>query len=276
MISHGEPADLVQHLALPLPLTVICEVLGIPFEDRNLFHPWSDALLSLTAHTQKEIDDACAALDTYLADLIARRRAEPADDLLSTLVCNQDREGGLTEKELIHLGVSLLISGYPATASQITNFTYVLLTHPELWQQLLENPGLLPTAIEELLRYVPLGSNAGLPRVATRDVELSGVPIQAGDVVMIARPAASRDHGIFSNPDEIVLDREENPHLAFGYGIHRCLGAHLARMELQVALGHLLERLPGLRLAIPEGELSWKTGMVVRGLRELPVAWTPQ
>lgn len=274
MIAHGEPADLIQHLAVPLPLAVICQLLGVPFVDRDLFHPWSDVLLSLTAHTQEEIDDACGSLDAYMADLIARSRAEPADNLLSTLVHAQDGEDDLTEEELVHLGASLLISGYPASASQIANCTYVLLTRPELWRELLENPGLLPTATEELLRYVPLGSNAGLPRVATQDVELGGVLVRAGEMVMIARPAANRDHTVFSAPNEIILNRTENPHLAFGYGIHRCLGAHLARMELQIAIGHLLHRFPGLHLAVPEEKLNWKTGLVVRGLYELPVAWT--
>ncbi|GAA4899728.1 cytochrome P450 [Streptomyces coeruleoprunus] len=277
MEAHGEPADLVGHLAQPLPLTVMCDLLGVEREDRAVLGPWSEVLLSLTAHTQEEIDSACAGLDAYVGSLLARRRAEPSDDLLSALVHGPRQEGGdpLDDDELVHLGVSLLVSGFPATASQITNFSYVLLTRPELWRRLVDDPGMVPRAVEELLRFVPLGSDAGLPRVATEDVKVGDTLVRAGETVMVSRPSANRDGDVFDRPDEIVLDRDDNPHLAFGYGVHHCLGAHLARMELQVALGRLVARFPGLRIAVPEEELRWRTGLVVRGLRELPVAWGP-
>ncbi|GAU65947.1 putative cytochrome P450 [Streptomyces sp. NBRC 110611] len=276
MAAEGEPGDLVGQFAQPLPLTVMCDLLGVPAQDRAGLQPWSEVLLSLTAHTQEEIDAACAGLDTYMSGLLRQRRAEPTDDLLSALVHDprQDGDDPLSDDELVHLGVSLLVSGFPATASQITNFSYTLLSRPELWRQVRDAPELVPRVVEELLRFVPLGSDAGLPRVATEDVEVGGRLIRAGETVMVSRPSANRDRAVFPRPDEIVLDRADNPHLAFGFGIHHCLGVHLARLELQVAVGRLVARFPELRLAVPEDQLEWRTGLVVRGLRKLPVVWT--
>ncbi|WP_329520217.1 cytochrome P450 [Spirillospora sp. NBC_01491] len=274
MIEAGPPADLAAAFSLPLPVTVICELLGVPAEDRMRFQGWSDAFLSVSAYTPEEVRTAHAALDAYLTALIEERRAAPADDLLSALVHVRDEEGGLTEDELVNLGVGLLIAGYETTASQITNLTYTLLTREEHWRRLRADPGLVPTALEELLRFVPLGSDTGMPRIAARDVELGGMVIGAGDTVLVARPAANRDEKVFDDPETLVLDRTDNPHLAFGHGIHHCLGAHLARLELQTAIGAVLRRLPTLRLAVPPDELRWKTGLSVRGLNELPVTWT--
>ncbi|MBO2450845.1 cytochrome P450 [Actinomadura barringtoniae] len=274
MVAGGAPADLVEGLCLPLPVVIICELLGVPEGDRRRFKEWSDAFLSVSAYSAEQVRDAHQSLDAYLAELIARRRAEPADDLLSALVRVTGQEGGLTEDELINLGVGLLIAGYETTASQLTNLSFTLLTHRELWERLVSEPGLLPVAIEELLRYVPLGSDTGMPRVAARDVELGGARIRAGETVVVARPAANRDEAVFGDAESIVIDRGDNPHLAFGHGIHHCLGAHLARLELQVAIGALLARFPALRLAVPESALQWKVGLSVRGLHGLPVTWT--
>lgn len=185
----------------------------------------------------------------------------------------RDDEGTLSEDELVNLGVGLLIAGHETTASQLTNLLYVLLTHPPHWNHLLQQPDILPTAIEELLRFVPLGATNGMPRVASKDIRLGDVLIRAGETVLLARPAANRDETIFTDPDTLTLDRTDNPHLTFGYGTHHCLGAHLARMELQVAIATLLTRFPTMRLAVPEHQLRWKTGLAVRGLHELPVKW---
>ena len=273
MEADGDPADLVEYLSLPLPVTVICELLGVPAQDRDRFGSWSDAFLSVSAYTPEEVAAAHQRLDSYLAGLIAQRRAEPEDDLLSALVHVRDDEGGLTEGELVNLGVGLLIAGYETTATQLTNFTYTLLTHPGAWERLLAEPDLLPAAIEELLRFVPLGSETGMPRVATQDVLIGGVLIHAGEMVLAARPVANRDESVFPHSQRLDLDRSDNPHLAFGYGIHHCLGAHLARLELQTAIGALLTRYPRLHLAVPTQELRWKEGLSVRGLVELPIAW---
>ncbi|MEU5882421.1 cytochrome P450 [Spirillospora sp. NPDC047279] len=274
MAAHGAPADLVGHLALPLPVTVICELLGVPAGDRDRFTSWSDAWLSVSAHTPEQMAESGRQLDAYLGGLIAQRREEPAGDLLSALAHLPDDEGGgLSEAELLSLSTTLLVAGYETTAGQIANITYTLLDQRHHWDRLVAEPDLLPAAIEELLRLLPLGATPGLPRVATADVELGGVKIRAGETVVVARTAASRDEEVFAQGDTLDFDRADNPHLAFGHGVHHCLGAHLARLELQVALGALLARLPGLRLAVPKDELRWKDGLAVRGLRQLPVTW---
>ncbi|MBF6328845.1 cytochrome P450 [Nocardia transvalensis] len=269
----GAPADLVPRLALPLPVTVICEMLGVPTQDQHRFREFSDAVLSTTAYTREQIDAARAALEEYLAELVAQRRARPTDDLLGALVAARDDEDRLSEPELVNLGVGLLIAGHETTANQIANFTYILLTHPEHWDRLRAEPALVPGAVEELLRYVQLGSGGSSPRVATEDVELAGVIVRAGEAVFVNMQSANRDEAIFDHPEDLDFARRHNPHVAFGYGAHHCLGAQLARLELQVALGSLLRRFPTLHLAIPAEDVPWKTGLLVRGPKELPVSW---
>ncbi|CAM4259737.1 cytochrome P450 [Nocardia ninae] len=271
--SAGPVADLVQSLALPLPVTVICEMLGVPTEDQHRFRDFSDTVLSTTAHTPAQIDDARAALEAYLAELVAQRRARPTDDLLGALVAARDNEDRLTEDELVNLGIGLLIAGHETTANQIANFTYVLLSEPQHWELLCARPELVPAAIEELLRYVQLGSGGSFARVATEDVPLGGVTVRAGEAVIVNTQAANRDEAIFDNSEQLDLSRIHNPHMAFGHGVHHCLGAQLARLELQVAIGSLLHRFPTLRLAVPFEEVPWKTGLLVRGPTALPVTW---
>ncbi|WP_433655665.1 cytochrome P450 [Nocardia sp. CA-128927] len=270
--SAGPVADLVQSLALPLPVTVICEMLGVPTQDQHRFRDFSDTVLSTTAHTPEQIDDARAALEAYLAEVVAQRRERPADDLLGALVAARDNDDRLSEDELVNLGIGLLIAGHETTANQIANFTYVLLSEPRHWELLRGRPELVPGAIEELLRYVQLGSGGSFARVATEDVELSGVTVRAGESVIVNTQAANRDEGVFGNSDELDLTRNNNPHMAFGHGVHHCLGAQLARLELQVALGSLLQRFPTLHLAVPFEEVPWKTGLLVRGPKALPVS----
>jgi nocardicin N-oxygenase len=272
--EHGPPADLVDELALPLTVTVICEILGVPADDRRQFRTWADAFLSTTAFTPRQIADAYKSFTGYLASLIAEQRAQTGSQLLADLIRARDEDGQLSETELVNLGVGLLVAGFETTANELANVTYVLLTHPDHMQQLREHPESLPTAVEELLRWVPLGASAGMPRVAIEDVLLGGVLIRAGETVFAARPAANRDEHAFPDGETLDLCRQpQSQHLAFGYGTHQCLGAHLARAELQIALGSLITRFPRLRLAIPQTELRWKTGLSVRGLRELPVSW---
>ncbi|MFG1795192.1 cytochrome P450 [Nocardia sp. NPDC049149] len=272
--SAGPVADLVQGLALPLPVTVICELLGVPTQDQHRFRDFSDTVLTTTAHTRAEIADARTALEAYLAEVVAQRRAEPADDLLGALVAARDNEDRLTEDELVNLGIGLLIAGHETTANQIANFTYVLLAQPDNWAMLRDQPDLVPGAIEELLRFVQLGSGGGFARVATEDVTLSGgIIVRAGESVVVNTQSANRDEAVFDRPEDLDLTREHNPHMAFGHGIHHCLGAQLARLELQVALGTLLRRFPELRLAVPAEDVPWKTGLLVRGPKALPVKW---
>lgn len=269
----GAPADLVEGFALPLPVTVICEMLGVPPRDQHRFRDFSDAILSTTAYTREQIESARDSLETYLAEVVAERRRRPTDDLLGALVAARDEEDRLSERELVNLGVGLLIAGHETTANQIANFTYVLLTRREYWELLRAEPELIPGAVEELLRYVQLGAGAGQPRVATEDVVLSGVTVRAGDSVFVNTQAANRDENVFDDPESLDLTRQRNPHVAFGYGAHHCLGAQLARVELQVALEALLERFPTLRLSLPLDEIPWKSGLLIRGPKQLLVEW---
>ncbi|MGV9674318.1 cytochrome P450 [Nocardia sp. NPDC003482] len=273
MERDGAPADLVARFALPLPVTVICEMLGVPTEDQHRFRDFSDTVLSTTAYTREQIDAGRAELERYLGELVSERRERPTDDLLGALVAARDDEDRLSESELVNLGIGLLVAGHETTANQLANFTYLLLTQPDRWELLRAHPDLVPGAVEELLRYVQLGSGGGFARVATEDVELHGVTVRAGESVFTNLQAANRDETVFADPETLDLTRNHNPHIAFGYGAHHCLGAQLARVELQIALGALLRRLPTLRLAVPVENVPWKTGLLVRGPRELLVAW---
>ncbi|WP_067571823.1 cytochrome P450 [Nocardia acidivorans] len=273
MARGGSPADVIPALALPLPVTVICEMLGIPARDQHRFREFSDIVMSTTAATREQIIAARAGLERYLAEQVAERRERPRDDLLGALVAARDDGDRLSEAELVSLGVTILIAGHETTANQIANFTFVLLSEPGRWEFLRAHPESVPGAVEELLRYVQLGSGGGFPRIATEDVELSGTRIRAGDAVFVNTQAANRDESVFAAADTLDLTREHNPHMAFGHGFHHCLGAQLARIELQVVLQALPERFPNLRLAVPEAEIPWKRGMLVRGPQALPVSW---
>jgi cytochrome P450 RapN len=271
--AQGPPADLVEGLALPLPITMICELLGVPYEDRDKFRAWSDAALAFNAFTLEEIQAGRDGLRNYLAGLVAQRREQPTDDLLGVLVQARDEEDRLSEDELVQFGVTLLVAGHETTANQTGNFLYTLLSTPHLLRDLREDPELLNPAIEEMLRMTPLGTAAGFPRIATEDVVLSGTLVRAGEAVMTQLASANRDGGVFDHGDEIDFHRENNPHIAFGHGVHHCLGAQLARLELQVAVGSVLNRFPDLRFAVPVEEVPFKTGRLIRGLRALPVTW---
>ncbi|SDN52915.1 cytochrome P450 [Allokutzneria albata] len=273
MEQHGAPADLVHFLALPLPVTVICDMLGVPYEDRHLFREFSDAALSTTKYTPEQIRDARDKFLAYMGGLVAQRRAEPTDDLLGALVLARDNDDRLSEMELVRLGIGLLVAGHETTANQLTNFTYLLLSERERYEALVADPSLVPAAVEEMLRFTPLGASGGFVRVALEDVELAGVTVRKGESVFAQLASANRDEAIFDQPDRIDFTRQHNPHMAFGHGVHHCLGAQLARLELQVALEGMIARFPGLRFAVPAEELPWRTGMLVRGLEALPVSW---
>lgn len=273
MANAGPPADLASRLSFPLTVTVICELLGIPEADRHQFRSWTEVLVAATAASQNQFLTAAGNLAEYFAGQFAARRAHPTQDLLTALVQVRDASDKLTEEELVRLGFALLAGGYETTATEITLMTYLLLTSPDLLGKLRHNLDLLPQAVEELLRFIPLASSALLPRIALEDIELGGVLIRTGDAVLISRAAANRDETVFSEADHVDLGRTPNPHVAFGHGPHFCLGAHLARMELQVSLGALLRRFPSLQLAVAEDELKWRQGLTIRGLADLPVKW---
>ncbi|MEU6479081.1 cytochrome P450 [Streptomyces sp. NPDC047017] len=274
MIAEGSPADLMEHVALPVPIAVICELLGVPAEDRDRFRGWSDTVLSTSGATPQDFMAATAALKAYMGDLLDRRRAEPADDLMTALLRARDEEApddrALAE-ELVELCVAILLGGYETTASQFANFTWVLLTQrPGALAELADRPERARDWVEELLRYVPLAASASLPRYALEDVEVGGAKVRAGEPVLVAIGAANRDALRFPRPDVLDPGRDTSGHLAFGHGIHHCAGAALARVELQEGLTALARLLPGLRTA---GDATWKSAAFLRGPATLPVRW---
>ncbi|WP_316528037.1 cytochrome P450 [Kitasatospora brasiliensis] len=271
MIDTGSPADLTKALTWPLPVTMICELLGVPVADRDRFNSWVDGLLTLSDPELSARDRG--HLNDYLAGLVAERRENPTPDLLGELAAVEDEESRLTEEELVGLGVSLLSAGQEATANQIGNFVYTLLSQPELWRELVADPGLIPDAVEELSRFIPISATAGFTRIALEDVELSGQTIRAGDAVVAELGLANRDPEVFKEPDLIDFHRPSAPHVTFGHGIHHCLGAQLARMELRTAIDSLVRRLPNLRLAVEPERINWRTERLIRGAEALPVAW---
>ncbi|MFB6818985.1 cytochrome P450 [Streptomyces sp. NPDC056347] len=270
MEAAGAPADLVDLFALPLPVAVICRMLGVPTEDRPLFRKWSDDALSTSSLTAAEFEASREELRGYMSGLIEQHRRAPRDDLMTALIEARDGRDRLSELELVDLCVGILVAGHETTASQIPNFVLTLLDHPDQLARLRAEPALVPNAVEELLRFVPLGSGAGQPRYATEDVEVGGTLVRAGSPVLVAVGAANRDALRFSAPGVLDIAREGNQHLGFGHGVHHCLGAPLARLELQEALSALITRFPGLRLA---ADVTWKSEMLVRGPRVMPVEW---
>jgi cytochrome P450 len=202
--------------------------------------------------------------------VVGGRRSAPADDLLGALVLARDEGEALSENELVALGMNLLVGGHESVGNQLGNAMVTLFDHPDLMAQLRTEPELLPGAIEELLRYIPLPTGAGATRIATEDVQVGDVVVKKGDAVLIVTASTHRDESIFERPDELDISREAAQHNAFGFGPHFCPGAQLARMQLQVGVGTLLRRFPGLRLAEP---VEFRTGGLLRGPRRLVVAW---
>jgi cytochrome P450 len=272
MESRGGPGDLVEDFSLPLTALVICELLGVSHEDRPRFRVWLDAFSSTTALSAAEIESRTSALYDYIAALVEQRRREPRDDLVSVLVRAQG-EGEVSEREVVELVSVLLIAGYETTSAQLMNSVHVLFTHPTAYAELREDLSRIPKAVDELLRFVPLDAHVAFARYAREDVELSGTLVRAGEAVLPVLPSANRDASVFDEPDRLDLHRERNPHLGFGYGIHRCLGAPLARIEVEEGLGTLLRRFPRLRPAVPPEEMEFRKGIQVRMLEHLPVHW---
>jgi cytochrome P450 len=270
-------ADLVAEFGLPLPITVIGELLGVPETDRDRFREWTDEMLDRPFDPGSDLPLVTAARERmhgYLADLVAAKRARPADDLLTDLVEATDEGERLDTQELLAMTFLLLIAGYVTTVSLIGNGTLALLRHPEQLDRLRADLSLVPQAVEELLRFDgPV--NPGLTRFALEDLEIGGVRIPRGEMVLLAIAAADRDPRRYPDPDRLDVGAVDPGHLAFGHGMHYCLGAPLARLEGQIAFTAMLTRLPGLALAAREDELRWTGGGVLRSLRELPVTFDP-
>ena len=279
LIDAVEPSgrmDLIRDYALPIPATIIAEMLGVPPEDRHRFHRWSNSMVTAAPSgwgMLRAIPGAVGFL-RYIRSLVRSRRAAPREDLVTALVRAEEAGQQLDEDELAAMIFLLLVAGHETTVNLIGNGMLALLDHPEQMQRVRADPSLLPRAVEELLRYDgPL--ETATERYAREDVSLAGVAIPRGELVYAVLASANRDERQFADPDTLDIDREPNRHLAFGLGVHYCLGAPLARLEGQIAIGALLKRLPDLRLAAVRSTLRWRRGLVLRGLRSLPIAFTP-
>jgi cytochrome P450 len=263
-------ADLVESFAYPLPITVICELLGVPELDRVAFRKLSTEVVAPVSAASGE--DAVVRLGEYLTELIAdKRRAGPAEDLLSALIETTTEDGDrLSPEELRGMAYLLLLAGHETTVNLITNGVHALLTHPEQLAALRADMSLIDSAVEEMLRYEgPV--EAATFRYAAEPLEIAGTRLEAGEAVMIGLTAADRDGARYPEPDRFDIRRDPRAHLAFGHGIHFCLGAPLARLEARTAISTLLDRAPGLALDGPPG--AWLPGMLIRGMRSLPVRW---
>jgi cytochrome P450 len=262
--------DLVDALAFPLPIRVICELLGVPVADQAQFRAWSNIIVGGYAN-REQLPAATAGLIGYIQQLIASKRAQPADDLMSALVAVSDAGDRLSAGELSSTVFLLLIAGHETTVNLIANGTYLLLSHPEQWARLRSEPALLPSAIEEFLRYESPVQLATF-RIATEPTRIGDQEIAAGEPMLISLLAANRDHARFPEAARFDITRHDNPHLAFGHGIHFCLGASLARLEGQVAFGSLLQRYP--HMALTDDQLQWRLSALMHGLARLRVRLT--
>ena len=270
MSAHAsEPVDLIDWFAFPLPVTVICELIGIPAEDRDDFREWSGTILS-SRGTPEEFRAAGIAMHEYFTKLVADKRRSPSDDLLSALLEARDEGESLSEHELLAMLFLLLVAGHETTVNLIASGTLALLRHPRELARLRADPSLLPAAVEELLRYAnPL--NHATERFTLEPVVIGGVEIPAREWVVCATSSANLDEGRFPSASSLDVGRDTSGHLALGHGIHYCLGAPLARLEGEIAFGALLTRFPGMSLAVPESSLRWRPSSLIHGLETLPV-----
>ena len=272
MLAGPKPADLVQAFALPVPSLVICELLGVPYDKHDFFQSRSSVLIRRTSTTEESLA-ATEELIDYLDELLGEKLEHPADDLLSALA-ERIRAGELTRRQAASMGMLLLVAGHETTANMIALGTLALLEHPEQLDRVRagEDPKLVASAVEELLRYLNI-VHSGRRRVALEDIEIGGTTIRAGEGVVLANDLGNRDPEAFPAPDSLDVGRNARHHVAFGFGVHQCLGQPLARVELQVVYGTLYRRIPELRLAVGLDEVPFKHDGLVYGVYELPVTW---
>lgn len=274
VVAKKRRMDVIRDFALPLPTIVIAEMLGVPVEDRNKFHRWSAGIVAANWSrwsTIRAVPNVIAFI-RYIRKLTKARRSDPRNDLVSALVAANESGDRMSDDELLAMIFLLLIAGHETTVNLIGSGTLALLQHPGQRDRLRNEPALMKSAVEELLRYgSPLETTT--ERFASEDVVMHGVTIPRGEMVFAVIASANRDERQFVNPDVLDLARDPNRHVSFGLGIHYCLGAPLARMEGQIAFDALLREQPGIRLAFPERAMRWRRGLVLRGLESLPVAW---
>ncbi|MFD8964378.1 cytochrome P450 [Streptomyces sp. NPDC059568] len=272
MLAGPKPVDLVDAFALPMPSLVICELLGVPYSDHDFFQNNSKTIINRDTEPERRVA-AMQALNAYLDELLAKKLAAPADDLLSGLA-ERVKGGELTRQEAAQMGVLLLIAGHETTANMIALGTLALLEHPDQLALLRDNddPELVTSAVEELLRYLNIVHN-GRRRVALEDIDIAGRTVRAGEGLIMANDIANRDPDAFPEPDRLDLTRDARHHIAFGFGIHQCLGQPLARLELQIVYSTLYRRIPTLQLATDIDQIPFKHDGSVYGVYELPITW---
>lgn len=270
LLQDGPPADLTATVLTPFPIAVICELMGVPAADRHGMHTWTQLILS-SSHGKNVSEKARNEMGAYFADLIGLREGSTGEDVASLLGAAVGR-GEVTLEEAVGLAVLLQIGGEAVTNNSGQMF-YLLLTRPDLADRLRADPDIRPQAIDELLRYIPHRNAVGLSRIALEDVGMKGVRIRAGDAVYVSYLSANRDPGVFPYPETIDFSRSPNPHVSFGFGPHYCPGGMLARMESELLVDALLDRLPGLRLAVRREQVPFRKGALIRGPEALPVMW---
>ncbi|MBT2412588.1 cytochrome P450 [Streptomyces sp. ISL-12] len=270
MLAQGPPADLTEAVLSPFPIAVICELMGVPAADRHSMHTWTQLILS-SSHGADVSERAKQEMGAYFADLIGLRENSSGEDVASLLGAAVGREE-ITLQEAVGLAVLLQIGGEAVTNNSGQLF-FTLLTRPDLAERLRAEPDIRPLGIDELLRWIPHRNAVGLSRIALEDVEIRGVPIRAGDAIYVSYLAANRDPEVFPDPETIDLTRSPNPHVSFGFGPHYCPGGMLARLESELLVDALLDRVPGLRLAVEPAEVPFKKGALIRGPEALPVTW---
>lgn len=278
LAQKSPPVDLHDAISFPLPALVICELLGVPYADREDFRRWSDEAADLTDQARSLA--GLGALWQYIGQLVREKLAQPAEDVLSDLVAaHRENPAAFSLDQVSELGAGLLFAGHETTVAAIDKGVLLLLTNLTQREMLQRDPALVPAAVEEILRVpVPVpdpntGRATGLPRWTNADVVIDGVTIPAGDLVLLELQDANHDEGVFGTPREFDVTRADNPHLTFGHGAHFCVGAPLARMELQVLFGSLFARFPTLRLAVPVEDLRLRSHLLTGGLDALPVTW---
>ncbi|MFJ9623755.1 cytochrome P450 [Streptomyces sp. NPDC101181] len=269
MERQGPPAELVTAYALPVPSMVICALLGVPYADHAFFEGCSQRLLR--GPGAEDVDAAREELEEYLGALIDRKRTNPGEGLLDELIHRDHPDGPVDREQLVSFALILLIAGHETTANMISLGTFTLLHHPEQLAALRAGETTTATVVEELLRFLSIAD--GLQRLAVEDIEVEDVTIRKGEGVLFSTSLINRDADVFEHADALDWDRPSRHHLAFGFGVHQCLGQNLARAELDIAMSSLFTRLPGLRLAVPADEIPHKPGDTIQGMLELPVAW---
>jgi cytochrome P450 len=268
----GPPVDLVEALALPVPSTVICRMLGVPYQDHDVFQKRTRAMIN-TRSTPEQVRAASIEMYEYLDTLVARKLEEPGDDLISRLIADQVRPGALDRRELVVVSLLLLAGGHDTTGAMTAFSTLTLLRHPQQLAELKADPDLIPGAVEELLRYLTV-AQLGTFRVATEDLQIGGQHIKAGDGVVIHLGVANRDEDAFPDAGRFDIHRNARGHVAFSHGPHHCLGQSLARVEIQVVLRQLFARFPDLKLAVPFDDISYRPHTIgLAGVQTLPVTW---